>query len=68
MIRKAWIWTLVQCRTLTRDERAASLVEYALLIAIAVLVVLVALRNFSNAFTEATNFIANSINSAVNSS
>ena len=67
MIRKAWIWAVAHLRTLNRDERAASLVEYALLIAVAILVVLVAVQNFANAFSEAANYIADEINNAVNS-
>lgn len=66
MMSKVWIWFLVQVRVLAREERGASLVEYALLIAIAVLVVLVAVRSFSEAFVNATNFISDEINDAVN--
>jgi len=66
MMRKAWIWTLVQLRMLVREERGASLVEYALLVAIAILLVLFALRNFGAAVIEAANFVSNEINDAVN--
>ncbi|MFP4002605.1 MAG: hypothetical protein ACLFV8_02425 [Alphaproteobacteria bacterium] len=65
MMKKAWIWAVMRMRTLAGDERGANMVEYALLIAVAILVVLVAVQNFSNAFIEATNFMSSEIKNAV---
>lgn len=58
----------MRMRTLARDERAVTLVEYALLIALAVLVIITAMRYFSDSFINATNYIANKIDTAVNGS
>jgi Flp pilus assembly pilin Flp len=66
MINKAWIWCLIRLRALAGDERGANMVEYALIIAVAILVVLIAIRSFSAAFIEATNFISGEIGDAVN--
>jgi Flp pilus assembly pilin Flp len=68
MFSKAWIWGLVRLRALAKDERGANMVEYALVIAVAILVVIVAIRNFSDAFIEATNFVSSEINDAVRGS
>lgn len=66
MMTKAWIWALMRLRALAGDERGVSLVEYAVLIAFAVLVVFAAVRNFGDAFLDATNFVSKEINDAVN--
>ncbi|MFW6027411.1 MAG: Flp family type IVb pilin [bacterium] len=65
-MNRLWIWTLLRLRALAGDERGVNLVEYALLVAVAILLVLVAVRNFSNAFIEAANFISTEIDAAVN--
>lgn len=67
-MNRLWIWAIVRLRALAGDERGANFVEYALLVAFAVLLVLVAIRNYSNAFINAVNFVADSISKSVNPS
>lgn len=65
MTKNLWIWVLAHTDALTKDERAASMVEYAVLIAILVLAVFVALEYFSNAFLLMTNYVVTKVNEAV---
>ncbi|MFW6027412.1 MAG: Flp family type IVb pilin [bacterium] len=66
MTTRLWIRALLRFRALARDERGVNLVEYALMLAFAVLLVLVAVQNFSNSFVEAVNFVAKELDNAVN--
>lgn len=61
MTNRIWIWALARMRPLARDERGASIAEYALLVAILILGVLLAVQNYSDAFFEMMQFISGEI-------
>lgn len=65
MTVKLYIWTVARLNALLEEERAATLVEYALMIAIAILTAVIGAKVFSDSFREMTNFIGNRVGTAV---
>lgn len=65
---KAYAWAVARVTALLDDKNGASLLEYALLIAIGVLTVAVGAQIFSTQFRSMTDAITNKVSTATSTS